>query len=68
MHDESEPTLTGINELNTWTCAWYKHALEKNFLRLPYRPDDTMIKRIRGYFYAGLSPAEAAEACFGRKH
>ncbi len=61
-------TLEDVQEFSTWTYAWYDHAIAMNFVHPPYHPDDTTICRLRGYFDAGLSPTEAAEACFGRKH
>ena len=54
--------------LDQWTCAWYREAVEAEFICPPYYPDPATIRRLRGYFDAGLSPADAAEACFGRKH
>ncbi|WP_073431614.1 hypothetical protein [Paraburkholderia terricola] len=56
------------DELEVWTCAWYDEAVAANFVRPPYHPDATIIKRLQGYFHAGLAPAEAAVACFGRNH
>jgi hypothetical protein len=58
----------GLLDLDGWTRAWYNHALEAKFIRPPYHPDTGTIKRLWGYFHAGLSPAEAAQAYFGRKH
>jgi hypothetical protein len=55
-------------ELDAWACAWYDVVIAENFARLPYHPDALTIRRLQGYFHAGLSPAEAAEACFGGKH
>ncbi|TFE36518.1 hypothetical protein E2553_43070 [Paraburkholderia dipogonis] len=69
MLDGSEPlTLEYAQELEEWTCAWYDEAVAANLVRSPYHPDTTLINRLRGYFHAGLSPAEAADACFGRTH
>ncbi|CAD6560030.1 hypothetical protein LMG28727_07028 [Paraburkholderia kirstenboschensis] len=69
MLDESEPlTLELLRELEVWTCAWYDKAIAANFVRSAYHPDAKVIKLLQGYYHAGLSPAEAAEACFGRRH
>ncbi|RZF23819.1 hypothetical protein EVC45_42140 [Paraburkholderia sp. UYCP14C] len=69
MLAESEPiALEYFRELELWTCAWYEEAIAANHVRPPYHPDATIIERIRGYFRAGLSPAEAADACFGMVH
>jgi hypothetical protein len=54
--------------LDQWTHAWYGEAVDAGFIRPPYHPDPVTIKRLRGYFNAGLSPTEAAQACFGHKH
>jgi hypothetical protein len=37
-------------------------------MRAPFQPDDATVSRLHGYFNAGLSPAEAAQAPFGQKH
>ena len=55
-------------ELDAWTRAWHDAVIAENFARPPYHPDALTIRRLQGYFHAGLSPAEAAEACFGGKH
>jgi hypothetical protein len=55
-------------DLDAWTCAWYDAAIARDFVRSPYHPDAATLKRLQDYFHAGLLPAEAAEACFGRKH
>jgi hypothetical protein len=55
-------------DLDAWICAWYDAAVARDFVRSPYHPDVATVKRLQGYFHARLSPAEAAEACFGRKH
>jgi hypothetical protein len=69
MFDESKcVSLMDAQRLDQWTRAWFAEAVEAEFIRPPYRPDTATIKRLRGYFNAGLSPAEAAQACFGRQH
>lgn len=69
MLEESEPiTFEYFRELEVWTCAWFDEAVAANLVSPPYHPDATIIERIRGYFHAGLSPAEAADACFGTIH
>jgi hypothetical protein len=54
--------------LKQWTRAWFDEAVEAEFIRPPYHPDTAAISRLRDYFHAGLSPAEAAQAYFGYKH
>lgn len=69
MVDESALlTAEHLRELELWTCAWYDEAVVANFVRPPYQPDKETISRLQGYYRAGLSPAEAAQVCFGRKH
>jgi hypothetical protein len=66
---ESEPiAIEYFRELGAWTYAWYEVAVAANHVRPPYHPDETLLRRLRGYFSAGLSPAEAADACFGMAH
>jgi hypothetical protein len=60
--------LEYVEELDAWTCAWYDAVIAENFVRPPYHPDSLTITRLQGYFHAGLTPAEAAKACFGGKH
>lgn len=69
MFDESKyVSLMPAQRLDQWTRAWFDQAVEAEFIHPPYHPDNSILKRLRGYFHAGLSPAEAAQACFGRKH
>ena len=68
LDDLEHPTPDHLQELDVWTCAWYDEAIEANFIHPPYHLDGKTLKRLLGYYHAGLSPAEAAEACFGRKH
>ena len=55
-------------DLDEWTCAWYDAAVAMDFIRSPYQPDAATVKLLQSYFHACLTPAEAAEACFARKH
>ncbi|MFM0007996.1 hypothetical protein PQR57_44640 [Paraburkholderia dipogonis] len=69
MFNESKyASLMYEQGLDQWTRAWYGEAVEAGFIRPHYHPDPVTIKRVRGYFDAGLSPTEAAMACFGYKH
>ncbi|CAB3789410.1 hypothetical protein [Pararobbsia alpina] len=54
--------------LEQWTKAWYEQAVQAEFIQPPYHADADGLERLRGYFNVGLSPAEAAQAYFGRKH
>jgi hypothetical protein len=69
MFDESNQ-LTPRHELDldAWTCAWYDAAVARQFIRSPYYPDAATLERLHGYFHFNLTPAEAAVACFARKH
>ncbi len=67
----SESTCDGIGEwqsLDAWTRAWYDTSIVARYIDSPYHPDEEMLDRLRGYFHCGLSPIEAAQACFGPKH
>jgi hypothetical protein len=55
-------------ELQSWTAVWYNKVVEAGFMRPPFQPDDATVRRLHGYFNAGLSPAEAAQALFCQKH
>ncbi|MGF6782437.1 hypothetical protein [Paraburkholderia sp. GAS334] len=69
MFDESKYVSAMYAQgLDQWTRAWYGEAVEGGFIRSHCHPEPATIKRLRGYFNAGLSPAEAAQACFGHKH
>jgi hypothetical protein len=61
-------TLAHLRELERWTCAWYEEAIKAGTIGASYFPDTATIDRLRGYFSAGLSPTEAALACFGNRH
>jgi hypothetical protein len=69
MFDESK--LLSVDdqlELQSWTAAWYDKVVEAGFMRPPFAPDDATVSRLYGYFNAGLSPTEAAQALFCQKH
>jgi hypothetical protein len=66
--DSSQIARESEQDLDAWICAWYDAAVLRGFIRSPYDPDAATIRRIHGYFHLDLSPAEAAEACFARKH
>jgi hypothetical protein len=68
MFDESKLPRENEHDLDAWTCAWYDAAIARDFIRPPYHPDAATVERLYGYFHASLTPAEAAEACFARKH
>jgi hypothetical protein len=51
-----------------WTKAWYEQAVCANFISRLYYPDREVVTRLREYYRAGLTPAEAIQACFGVSH
>jgi hypothetical protein len=55
-------------ELRAWVNAVYENAVGKGFVRVPWHPDDRTVRRLKGYFRSGLSPAEAVCACFCPSH
>jgi len=55
-------------ELHRWTAAWFDKVVEAGFICPTYQPDHATVSRLHGYFSAGLSPTEAAQALFGGKH
>lgn len=69
MVDESNHLpLEYQRELDAWICAWYDAAVARGYIRSLYHPDATTVERLQCFFHAGLTPAEATEACFARKH
>lgn len=54
--------------LCAWANAVYAQAVAEGFIREPWEPDDATVRRLRAYFHTGLSPAEAASACFCLNH
>lgn len=53
--------------LQAWVCAWYDEAIEAEFIGLSYHPDAETVDLLRHYFKVGMTPVEAAQACFGHK-
>jgi len=69
MFDESDQLPREYErDLDAWACAWYNAAVAKDHIGSRYHPDGATVKRLQSYFHARLTPAEAAEACFARKH
>jgi len=69
MPETMDPiALSDVRELVAWTQAWYEEAVAGNFVRHPYEGDSAMLNRLHQYFRAGLTPAEAVQACFSVKH
>lgn len=69
MHVESQTLSVEYQlELYSWAAAWYKEVVDAGFIDPAFEADDETVRRLRGYFDAGLSPFEAAQAIFGDKH
>lgn len=57
-----------LRQLEAWATAWYDEAVKAEYIGASYHLDTVTVGRLRDYFKAGLSPAEAAQAYFGGKH
>jgi hypothetical protein len=68
MDESKDITPKSLEELEMWACAWYIESISAGFVSTSYYPNTTTVDRLRGYFNAGLSPAEAAHACFRGVH
>jgi hypothetical protein len=55
-------------QLREWISKWYDHAAAEGLVRPPFFLTDSIADRLEGYFFAGLTPAEGAQAFFGRVH
>lgn len=55
-------------KLRDWMSRWYDHAVAQGLVRPPFLLDDAKAERLEGYFAAGLTPSEGAQAFFGPAH
>jgi hypothetical protein len=55
-------------DLCAWADAVYEKAVGEGFIREPWEPEVAIVQRLEAYFHTGLSPAEAASACFCLNH
>lgn len=55
-------------DLCAWANAVYEKAVREGFICEPWEPDDAIVRRLQAYYHTGLSPAEAASACFCLNH
>jgi hypothetical protein len=55
-------------DLRAWADAVYEKAVGEGFIREPWEPDKAIVQRLEAYFHTGMSPAEAASACFCLNH
>jgi hypothetical protein len=68
VNDSNQVPREYERELDAFIYAWYDAAVARDFILSPYDPDAATVRRLHDYFHLNLSPAEAAEACFARKH
>jgi hypothetical protein len=54
--------------LYEWTRSATDSAFHAGYITRSWSPSDAVCNRLRGYFEAGLSPDEAAEALFAVRH
>lgn len=55
-------------DLCAWANAVYEKAVGEGFIHEPWEPDAAIVRRLQAYFHTGMSPAEAASACFCLNH
>ena len=51
-----------------WTRSALDAAVYAGFVALPWRPAEYVYGTLHGYYLAGLTPADAAEALFAVRH
>lgn len=54
-------------KLEEWSLAVFDEVLAAGYITPPWRPSRTMRESLAGYFEAGLTPAEGAEALFATR-
>jgi hypothetical protein len=61
--------LSGVEQakLTEWTLEAFDAAIAAGFVTPPWRPSAAMRESLAGYFDAGLTPAEGAEALFATR-
>lgn len=59
-----EGAATAPFDLYAWTAALHEYALRSGLVSSAYVPDYLTLERLRIYFRSGLTPGEAARACF----
>jgi hypothetical protein len=57
--------LDDLHKIVDWTHAWYEQALAAKLISYPYQADNAVVTRLRQYYRAGLTPAQAIDAYFG---
>ncbi|QBY55450.1 hypothetical protein [Cupriavidus oxalaticus] len=59
-----EGVATAPLDIYTWTAALHEYALRSGLVSNDYVPDYHTLERLRIYFRSGLTPSDAARACF----
>ncbi len=54
-------------KLTEWTFEAFDAAVAAGFVTPPWHPSPAMRESLAGYFSAGLTPAEGAEALFATR-
>lgn len=54
--------------LDSWTRVAFDEAVAAGYLTPPWRPTREAYETMHGYYAAGLTPAEGAEAMFAQRH
>lgn len=65
MNDQSNREAQMIAE---WTRSALDAAVYAGFVALPWRPAEYVYGTLHGYYLAGLTPGDAAEALFATRH
>lgn len=65
MNDQSEREAQMLSE---WTRSAVDAAVYAGHVSLPWRPSGRVYGALHGYYLAGLTPAEGAEALFAVRH
>ena len=65
MNDQSNREAQMIAE---WTRSALDAAVYAGFVALPWRPAEYVYGILHGYYLAGLTPVDAAEALFAVRH
>lgn len=65
MNDQSEREMAMLEE---WTRSAMDAAVYAGLVTPPWRPSENAYSSLHGYYLAGLTPADAAEALFAVRH
>jgi hypothetical protein len=55
-------------KLSEWTRVAFDEAVAAGYIVPPWRPTAQAYETMHGYFIAGLTPADAAQAMFATRH